>query len=102
MKGRELIWRMNAEEALTPQHGAMLIRLEAARAVGGFNRSVSGIYEDSVFFTKLLGANTVYISDDCVTVYRMHWNHFAIAPCSAATIRTHRSSLFDMNTMYGC
>jgi len=76
MKGRELIWRMNAEEALTPQHGAMLIRLEAARAVGGFTDQFQGIYEDSVFFTKLLGANTVYISDDCVTVYRMHWESF--------------------------
>jgi glycosyltransferase involved in cell wall biosynthesis len=76
VKGLDLIWRMNAEEALTPQHGAMLIRLEAARTAGGFTDQFQGIYEDSVFFTKLLAANAVYISDDCVTVYRMHWGSF--------------------------
>ncbi len=76
VEGRDLIWRMNAEEALTPQHAAMLIRLEAARAVGGFTDNFQGIYEDSVFFTKLLGSNSIYISDDCVMVYRMHWDSF--------------------------
>ncbi len=76
MKGSELIWRMNAEESLTPQHAVMLIRCEVARAIGGFTDQFQGIYEDSVFFTKLLAGNTVYISDDCVSVYRMHWNSF--------------------------
>jgi glycosyltransferase involved in cell wall biosynthesis len=76
LRGRDLIWRMNADESLTPQHGAMLIRLEAARAIGGFTDQFQGIYEDSVFFTKLLAAGTVYISNDCVTVYRMHWDSF--------------------------
>jgi glycosyltransferase involved in cell wall biosynthesis len=76
IKGLDLIWRMNAEEALTPQHGAMLIRLEAARVVGGFTDQFQGIYEDGVFFTKLLATKAVYISNDCVTVYRMHWDSF--------------------------
>jgi glycosyltransferase involved in cell wall biosynthesis len=76
LRGRDLIWRMNADESLTPQHGAMLIRLEAARAIGGFTDQFQGIYEDSVFFTKLLVTSRVYLSNDCVTVYRMHWESF--------------------------
>jgi glycosyltransferase involved in cell wall biosynthesis len=76
LPGWDLIRRMNADEELTPQHGAMLIRLEAARAIGGFTDQFQGIYEDVVFFTKLLAAGTVYMSNECVTVYRMHWDSF--------------------------
>jgi glycosyltransferase involved in cell wall biosynthesis len=71
--GKDMTFRMNVRESLTPQHGAMLIRLEVARSVGGFAEQFQGIYEDSVFFTKVFGAHNIYVSNDCVTVYRMHW-----------------------------
>lgn len=66
----QLLPRFLRREAYTPGTCAVLVRRDAALAVGGFEASFRGMYEDQVFFYKLCYAAPVYVEGACGDLYR--------------------------------
>jgi hypothetical protein len=56
--------------AYTPGTCAVLVRREAALAVGGFDESFRGMYEDQVFFYKICYGAPVFVEGTCGDLYR--------------------------------
>ena len=63
----------------TSLHGVM-VRKEAARAVGGYENQFRGMYEDQAFHAKLCLRYQAWIADTCWYRYRQH----ATSCCTAA------------------
>ncbi len=59
----------------------LLIKKEAITAVGGYENSFPGMYEDQVFHAKLCSNFPAYIADRCWCRYRQHE--------AACTFKTH-------------
>src|SRR5690606_5612365 len=57
-----------------------LMRRTAVAAVGGFEDAFHGMFEDQVFFSKILLRYPVYVSDRCWAKYRQH-----ATSCSSAS-----------------
>lgn len=60
------------DESMTPCTCTVLVRTEAARRVGGFERRFKGMYDDQVFYAKLALQYKIFVSLDCVARYRQH------------------------------
>jgi glycosyltransferase involved in cell wall biosynthesis len=56
----------------SPCPSDLLMRRELLTAVGGFEESFSGMFEDQVFLSKVFLESSVFISEDCSTKYRLH------------------------------
>lgn len=65
-----LLPMMLANAAATPQ--APMIRRERLRAIGGFEESFRGMYEDQVFLAKLFLSDRVAVSGEVWHRYRQH------------------------------
>jgi GT2 family glycosyltransferase len=50
----------------------MLVRRQALEAVGGFEESFRGLFEDQVIRAKLFLLGPAYVSDHCFDKYRQH------------------------------
>ncbi len=72
-----LFLERNAE---TPGTCAVLIRREIVQAVGGFEDSFRGMFEDQAFFYKVCLSATVFVESGCWDRYRQHDN----SACSVA------------------
>jgi glycosyltransferase involved in cell wall biosynthesis len=73
--------------AHTPATCSVLLRCEAVGRVGGFEPDFRGMYEDQVFFYKILLHEPVYVESNCSDRYRQH---------PASHLRTaRRASLTD-------
>lgn len=59
-------------QAQTPGMCGVLVRREAAEAVGGFEEQFRGMYEDQVFFYKLCLRFPVYVESGSWDRYRQH------------------------------
>jgi glycosyltransferase involved in cell wall biosynthesis len=59
-----------ARTSATPQ--SPLVRTEAFDAIGGYEEDFRGMYEDQVFFAKLLLARPVVVVDEALHRYRQH------------------------------
>jgi glycosyltransferase involved in cell wall biosynthesis len=59
-------------KAAHPCSCSLLVRREAVQAVGGFEDSFRGLYEDQAFYAKICIARPVFISDKCLERYRQH------------------------------
>ena len=59
-----------ARTSATPQ--APMVRRDAIRAVGGFDDSFRGMYEDQVFLAKLFLGHRVLVVDEVWQKYRQH------------------------------
>lgn len=57
---------------VTPSSSGMMVRLDVALAVGGFEASFRGLFEDQVFLAKMLLAGPVYVSKAVFDRYRQH------------------------------
>jgi glycosyltransferase involved in cell wall biosynthesis len=68
----ELLPVLLKNEAQTPTTCNALIRREAYERLGGFEDAFRGLYEDQVFFSKLLLACPTYVSSRCWARYRQH------------------------------
>jgi glycosyltransferase involved in cell wall biosynthesis len=64
----------------SPRTTNSLVRRTALEAVGGFDETFRGLYEDSVLFAKLCIRAPVYVADDCWYKWRKH----ADSHCSVA------------------
>jgi glycosyltransferase involved in cell wall biosynthesis len=56
----------------TPSMSGMLVRRQALEAVGGFEESFRGLFEDQVIRAKLFLLGPAYVSDHCFDKYRQH------------------------------
>jgi glycosyltransferase involved in cell wall biosynthesis len=68
----ELLPMLLRNEAQTPTTCNALIRREAYERLGGFEDAFPGLYEDQVFFFKLLLECRTYVSSRCWAKYRQH------------------------------
>ena len=50
----------------------VIVKAEAAKAVGGFNNEFTVTYDDQVFYAKILLKYKAYVSDECWIKYRIH------------------------------
>jgi glycosyltransferase involved in cell wall biosynthesis len=64
--------RFLSGKAAVPCPCSLLIRREAVQAVGGFEDSFRGLYEDQAFYAKICIACPVFVSDECLERYRQH------------------------------
>ncbi len=56
----------------TPTSCGSLIRRAAVLNSGGFDPAFRGMFEDQVFYARLLAQYRVHVSDKCVALYRSH------------------------------
>jgi glycosyltransferase involved in cell wall biosynthesis len=56
----------------TPTTCNAMIRRSVLRELGGFDPRFRGMFEDQIFFAKLLLQHPVYISSECWAKYRQH------------------------------
>lgn len=66
-----LTWFLE-DETLVPCTCTVLVRSDAARAVGGFEDCFAGLYDDQAFYAKLMLRYQVAVQDRCVARYRHH------------------------------
>lgn len=59
-------------QGMTPSSSGMMIRRDAALAVGGFEDSFRGLFEDQVFLAKMYFAGPAYVSETVFDRYRQH------------------------------
>ncbi|WP_347302964.1 glycosyltransferase family A protein [Croceibacterium sp. TMG7-5b_MA50] len=59
---------------------SLLVRRDAYEAIGGFEPSFRGLYEDQVFLSKMTAAHDVVVIDEVLDYYRQH----ASSCCSQA------------------
>ena len=64
----------------------ILVRRNVVEAVGGYEDSFPGMYEDRVFHTKLCLNYPVYVSGECWYLYRQH--------DGACTTQTHAAQKY--------
>jgi glycosyltransferase involved in cell wall biosynthesis len=72
-------------QADTPATCGVLMRREIVQAVGGFEESFRGMFEDQAFFYKVCLQATVYIESGYWDYYRQH----ATSSCSVAQAEGH-------------
>jgi glycosyltransferase involved in cell wall biosynthesis len=68
----ELLVRFLEYREPIPSPTSVLVRRDAAGAVGGFEEPFTGLYEDQVFFAKMCLAHPVLVTGDCLDRYRQH------------------------------
>jgi glycosyltransferase involved in cell wall biosynthesis len=59
-------------KAAVPCTCSLLARTEAVRAIGGFEESIRGNYEDQAFYAKMCLVVPLLVSDRCHDWYRQH------------------------------
>ena len=67
-----LLLRFLRDETRPPGTCSVLIRRETLGAVGGFEESFHGMYEDQAFLAKVCLTVPVLLSGECVARYRQH------------------------------
>ena len=67
-----LLLRFLRDETRPPGTCSVLIRREILAAVGGFEESFRGMYEDQAFLAKVCLTVPVRLSGECVARYRQH------------------------------
>lgn len=83
--GPQLLSHFVEREGTTPSPSGVLVRRAAIDAIGGFEDSFTGLYEDQAFYAKACLSHNVFVSDCVWYRYRQHEN----AACAIAE-RTDR------------
>jgi hypothetical protein len=66
----------------TPSPSGVMMRRSSIEAVGGWEETFPGMYDDQVVYSKLLlGGGAVYVTDRCLYRYRQH--HSSICKVAA-------------------
>ncbi|MGD8751439.1 MAG: glycosyltransferase family A protein [Anaerolineales bacterium] len=58
--------------AAVPCPCSVLVRRHALDRIGGFEESFPGMYEDQAFYAKMALANSIFVSEECLELYRQH------------------------------
>ena len=81
-----------SRKAITPCPSDVLLRRQIIEDVGGFEESFPRLYEDQVFFSKVVLEAPVFVSGECWTKHRKH-------PDSASAIWKRTGELAFLNWM---
>lgn len=73
---------------------SLLVRLDVVRAVGGFEESFTGFYEDQAFLTKVYLYAPVLVVDDCLDRYRIHPASCSAGVADAGSYARYRQQYF--------
>lgn len=57
---------------VSPSTSCIAFKRDMALAVGGFDDSFPGLFEDQVFLVKAYANGSIYVSGNCVNFYRQH------------------------------
>lgn len=68
----KLLIQLLQNKAQTPTTCNALLRREVFADIGGFEESFRAMYEDQVFFTKVLLKSPVFVANQCWARYRQH------------------------------
>jgi glycosyltransferase involved in cell wall biosynthesis len=79
----DLLTAFLSQDVLMPCLGSVLVRRNIVEAVGGWEESFRGLYEDQVFFSKLCLEAEIRITPECHDLYRQHDQS-----CCAVSYRT--------------
>lgn len=90
VSGRRLLSQFVDREGTTPSPSGVLVRRAALDAVGGFEESFTGLYEDQAFYAKACLAHNAYVSDRVWYRYRQHENGACAAAARADKTREAR------------
>jgi glycosyltransferase involved in cell wall biosynthesis len=89
---------MVANKCQTPTTCNALIRLRVAQAVGGFEESFRGLFEDQVFFAKILLQHAAFVSGRTWAKYRQHPNSTS---AKASALQTEEARLRFLTWLKG-
>jgi hypothetical protein len=89
---------MVANKCQTPTTCNALIRLRVAQAVGGFEESFLGLFEDQVFFAKILLQHAAFVSGRTWAKYRQHPNSTS---AKASALQTEEARLRFLRWLKG-
>lgn len=59
-------------KAAVPSMNTLLVRSDVVRKIGGFDERFRSLYGDQHFYAKVCLVERVYVSGDCVDLYRQH------------------------------
>jgi len=76
---------LKTEGATMPGICSVLVRRQTIEAVGGFETSFRGLYEDQAFLVKVFLKSAVFVTDACLDLYRQHPD----SACSVALATGH-------------
>ena len=68
----EMLLHWLRDESFQPCTSEFIARTEALRAVGGWDETFKGLYEDNVLYTRLFTRYSVYASSATWSLYRQH------------------------------
>ena len=74
--GSALLATFLRDESLTPCTGSVLIRRSALERCGYFEDQFRGLFDDQVLYAKLCLTGKIFVSSDCVSLYRKHSESF--------------------------
>jgi glycosyltransferase involved in cell wall biosynthesis len=95
----EFLRRMLTARVMVPCPSSILVRAEAARAVGGFQADVSNLYEDQAFYAKVSLRCTVLACAEVWDRYRLHGGSVISSATSREALDARRQ-FFDWLSGY--
>jgi glycosyltransferase involved in cell wall biosynthesis/SAM-dependent methyltransferase len=87
-------------QAAAPCNGSLLVRREASEAVGGFEETFRGMYEDQAFLVKIYLQHAVFVSSDFHDRYRIHSTSCMAMTKQAGNYRQTRRDFLDWFETY--
>jgi glycosyltransferase involved in cell wall biosynthesis len=70
--GKDYVLRLIRQQVMIPCPSSIVVRTDAARAVGGFGEGVTNLYEDQAFYAKLGLSGVILACDEVWDRYRIH------------------------------
>ena len=74
------------------------MRRSAIADVGGFDESFAAMFEDQLFFAKILLHFPVFVSGSCWAKYRQHHTSASTSPRRRAATRLRRFAISNAST----
>lgn len=90
-----------SNEARPALPSSLFFRRQAARAVGGFEESFRGMYEDQVFTAKMAATYPVWASSQCLAKYRQHAGSISAANRRVGQTRMARARIRYLDWLGG-
>jgi glycosyltransferase involved in cell wall biosynthesis len=95
-----LLSRILREESPVPCTCSVLVRRQAAEAVGGFEEEFVDLFDDQAFYAKLLFHRPVYAAAGCWDRYRQHPGQSCAAAARAGTAHRARRRFLEWLERY--
>jgi hypothetical protein len=84
--------------AAVPCPCSVILHCSAVRRVGGFEESFRTTYEDQAFFAKICLSEPVYVSEDCLDLYRQHPKSSTSIAYRSGREKVFRSQYLDLSS----